>query len=191
MIRRPPRSTLFPYTTLFRSVVPVVPPAHVDGGEWWRQSACLGATRRDKRDSSRTITPGIVSDLFHSSEDRLVDEAFVEEGIDRFFEGVFGDALGRGGFEDALPRRAFAILVERRNDFEDSQLRLVRLAGGLLFRRGRGGHRRVARIRGLPVLRQQVAQSFREHCRVAGQIHGPVVVHGLYDSVGDRLLHAD
>src|SRR2546429_5829252 len=30
MIRRPPRSTLFPYTTLFRSGVPVMlaPPAH-------------------------------------------------------------------------------------------------------------------------------------------------------------------
>src|SRR5258708_13699543 len=27
MIRRPPRSTLFPYTTLFRSV-------HIDGGVW-------------------------------------------------------------------------------------------------------------------------------------------------------------
>src|SRR3712207_7962776 len=26
MIRRPPRSTLFPYTTLFRSLVPLVPP---------------------------------------------------------------------------------------------------------------------------------------------------------------------
>src|SRR2546422_11177114 len=25
MIRRPPRSTLFPYTTLFRSIVPILP----------------------------------------------------------------------------------------------------------------------------------------------------------------------
>src|SRR5690554_7769498 len=36
MIRRPPRSTLFPYTTLFRSLAPLVPPRegsldHVDG----------------------------------------------------------------------------------------------------------------------------------------------------------------
>src|SRR3712207_9141630 len=31
MIRRPPRSTLFPYTTLFRSVVGVDPPG---GREW-------------------------------------------------------------------------------------------------------------------------------------------------------------
>src|SRR3989442_7568494 len=28
MIRRPPRSTLFPYTTLFRSLIPVVAPAN-------------------------------------------------------------------------------------------------------------------------------------------------------------------
>src|SRR2546430_9951028 len=28
MIRRPPRSTLFPYTTLFRSLVAVIVPAH-------------------------------------------------------------------------------------------------------------------------------------------------------------------
>src|SRR2546422_3169576 len=28
MIRRPPRSTLFPYTTLFRSMIPTVSPSH-------------------------------------------------------------------------------------------------------------------------------------------------------------------
>src|SRR2546430_6006427 len=32
MIRRPPRSTLFPYTTLFRSVVGRQRPGHVAGG---------------------------------------------------------------------------------------------------------------------------------------------------------------
>src|SRR5256885_11802375 len=32
MIRRPPRSTLFPYTTLFRSGVLVGPPLHAPGG---------------------------------------------------------------------------------------------------------------------------------------------------------------
>src|SRR5260370_25716557 len=31
MIRRPPRSTLFPYTTLFRSVIPDT--HHLDGGK--------------------------------------------------------------------------------------------------------------------------------------------------------------
>src|SRR3712207_7006722 len=33
MIRRPPRSTLFPYTTLFRSVARVGVPEHGGGGE--------------------------------------------------------------------------------------------------------------------------------------------------------------
>src|SRR2546421_7746328 len=33
MIRRPPRSTLFPYTTLFRSAAPSdIVTAHIDGG---------------------------------------------------------------------------------------------------------------------------------------------------------------
>src|SRR3712207_8570027 len=32
MIRRPPRSTLFPYTTLFRSVIEVGPQLRGDGG---------------------------------------------------------------------------------------------------------------------------------------------------------------
>src|SRR3712207_8779715 len=40
MIRRPPRSTLFPYTTLFRSGGVTPPPR--DGGHRWaqRRSAC-------------------------------------------------------------------------------------------------------------------------------------------------------
>src|SRR2546428_2864351 len=33
MIRRPPRSTLFPYTTLFRSLVEITPPASRETGE--------------------------------------------------------------------------------------------------------------------------------------------------------------
>src|SRR5258707_8888432 len=36
MIRRPPRSTLFPYTTLFRSIQPIVHPMH-------REQAAPGA----------------------------------------------------------------------------------------------------------------------------------------------------
>src|SRR5436190_19702187 len=34
MIRRPPRSTLFPYTTLFRSFTFYVPHRHVYGEQW-------------------------------------------------------------------------------------------------------------------------------------------------------------
>src|SRR2546429_6362528 len=35
MIRRPPRSTLFPYTTLFRSPVETNHGLMVGGGRWW------------------------------------------------------------------------------------------------------------------------------------------------------------
>src|SRR2546426_7746911 len=48
MIRRPPRSTLFPYTTLFRSLVP---------------GLGMFAAGRDRR------TTGIVSDIYHHTID--------------------------------------------------------------------------------------------------------------------------
>src|SRR5688572_32552447 len=48
MIRRPPRSTLFPYTTLFRSVLDRIDPDHrmvpVDS-----RAQCLGARRGDRK----------------------------------------------------------------------------------------------------------------------------------------------
>src|SRR5690554_7648619 len=63
MIRRPPRSTLFPYTTLFRSVdVDVdqagrdVVPGHVDGLEGTRR----GDVRGDERDAA--VLDGDVAD---------------------------------------------------------------------------------------------------------------------------------
>src|SRR2546430_11203740 len=43
MIRRPPRSTLFPYTTLFRSCPPVTPPTP-------------GRSERQNRPPSATVT---------------------------------------------------------------------------------------------------------------------------------------
>src|SRR5258708_22358200 len=56
MIRRPPRSTLFPYTTLFRSIGGLRQPAHRLGGRGWRLGRGLGqlpAQRRDHRPRSR------------------------------------------------------------------------------------------------------------------------------------------
>src|SRR3712207_8239133 len=59
MIRRPPRSTLFPYTTLFRSETPrrrsvAVPPGPSDG-----QSGRSGASSNSKTSprSSRAVNP--------------------------------------------------------------------------------------------------------------------------------------
>src|SRR3712207_7744880 len=45
MIRRPPRSTLFPYTTLFRSVRPRAPRVDVDHGERQREQGVAEAGR--------------------------------------------------------------------------------------------------------------------------------------------------
>src|SRR3712207_8078163 len=41
MIRRPPRSTLFPYTTLFRSVLNVTPDSFSDGGRFTSVDAAV------------------------------------------------------------------------------------------------------------------------------------------------------
>src|SRR3712207_7391339 len=45
MIRRPPRSTLFPYTTLFRSLRPLLGRG---GGELARVQRCIGAAGRQE-----------------------------------------------------------------------------------------------------------------------------------------------
>src|SRR5438874_7172359 len=50
MIRRPPRSTLFPYTTLFRSVVAQRPSQHADAGH----ECCLQRAARGAQQHSRS-----------------------------------------------------------------------------------------------------------------------------------------
>src|SRR5438445_5307262 len=71
MIRRPPRSTLFPYTTLFRSLSPPNPPgrvvqavrkegnphALVDRGPGGGAGSDAGERRR-ARDAGRAVDPG-------------------------------------------------------------------------------------------------------------------------------------
>src|SRR5256884_5018356 len=48
MIRRPPRSTLFPYTTLFRSDIKTAPPPEFDGpGGVWSPESLLCAAVAD------------------------------------------------------------------------------------------------------------------------------------------------
>src|SRR5207253_5450133 len=46
MIRRPPRSTLFPYTTLFRS--------EIRWRQWLRERACANLRRRRRRSEEHT-----------------------------------------------------------------------------------------------------------------------------------------
>src|ERR1039457_1196294 len=53
MIRRPPRSTLFPYTTLFRSITTENPPS--DRRKIWR--TCLSNVRRSEEHTSELQSP--------------------------------------------------------------------------------------------------------------------------------------
>src|SRR2546430_6885667 len=52
MIRRPPRSTLFPYTTLFRSALSAC--------EYGMERACLGATAGRYGPQRSSLTGGVV-----------------------------------------------------------------------------------------------------------------------------------
>src|SRR3712207_7372710 len=71
MIRRPPRSTLFPYTTLFRSIVherlhPHVPP--------WRLGFARGAIVKHRADQIVTISEDVCLD-----QDELRSEEHTSE----------------------------------------------------------------------------------------------------------------
>src|SRR5256885_10651977 len=64
MIRRPPRSTLFPYTTLFRSLELRVPRLRQQGPRWVRRpfgDRPLGEPRRRHRDRSEEHTSELQS----------------------------------------------------------------------------------------------------------------------------------
>src|SRR3989454_9935587 len=68
MIRRPPRSTLFPYTTLFRSTMPEVPHRVVPRSQVEKEVRRLRAAVRDVK--------RYLQDLRAKAEDRAgVDEA--------------------------------------------------------------------------------------------------------------------
>src|SRR5260221_3616566 len=63
MIRRPPRSTLFPYTTLFRSLLPV-PEVSLPVGRWRPRPALARAgAARDQRSEEHTSELQSHSDL--------------------------------------------------------------------------------------------------------------------------------
>src|SRR2546426_9624049 len=65
MIRRPPRSTLFPYTTLFRSVSAgrwseVRVPTRVEGSRRLVRGGCQGTPRGERRECGcRAVSPRI------------------------------------------------------------------------------------------------------------------------------------
>src|SRR3712207_8053524 len=65
MIRRPPRSTLFPYTTLFRSCRSVAATHWIYGGRFQRRPGPRDVPRpscRDDRDAPRSIARSRVAE---------------------------------------------------------------------------------------------------------------------------------
>src|SRR5438132_8283824 len=85
MIRRPPRSTLFPYTTLFRSQEVFPPADHVRAGKPPRDLAGAVSRDRDRKstrlNSSHTVISYAVFCL--KKKKRSVDRLFVRaRGVD-------------------------------------------------------------------------------------------------------------
>src|SRR3712207_8183814 len=67
MIRRPPRSTLFPYTTLFRSAGlddRVPPPAE----QRWHADGVRPLREGDGREAARRVAPDLLRSEEHTSE---------------------------------------------------------------------------------------------------------------------------
>src|SRR2546430_13442201 len=68
MIRRPPRSTLFPYTTLFRSLEP--PREHQDPGEHEYDQRHAAKRQRGREAAGPEATPDVGEGNAHRSSDR-------------------------------------------------------------------------------------------------------------------------
>src|SRR2546422_4197786 len=61
MIRRPPRSTLFPYTTLFRSCRGRANPQPAVAGSWKASGPCLILRARDRKSTRLNSSHGYIS----------------------------------------------------------------------------------------------------------------------------------
>src|SRR5260221_4741596 len=61
MIRRPPRSTLFPYTTLFRSRAGRAPGAGASTGAKCRPDRALSPRRRDRKSTRLNSSHTVIS----------------------------------------------------------------------------------------------------------------------------------
>src|SRR5260221_10008020 len=67
MIRRPPRSTLFPYTTLFRSLRP--PAARTRAGTGNRPYQCRRRRTSARRGRPRSASPALIGSITGRSEE--------------------------------------------------------------------------------------------------------------------------
>src|SRR3712207_9121317 len=88
MIRRPPRSTLFPYTTLFRSEVAVI---GVDDEEWGQRLKAFVVTKGSSGPSEDQIKKHVKSNLAGYKVPREVE------------------------FMDELPRNATGKILDRKS----------------------------------------------------------------------------
>src|SRR5438046_7222001 len=185
------RTLLRPWGARVRRARPAPDRARVGDGP---QDAPLPQVRGEGRHRGPQVlvVPGLPaanrvasSDLLHPSEDRLVDQALVEERIDRLLERVLRYASRRRGLEDPFPRRPLAVRVQGRDDLEDLALRFIRLAARFRLDWPRGVDGRLAGRDRLAVLRQEVPPAFGAPPQVAGQVDLPVIVNALDDPVGD------
>src|SRR2546423_14434733 len=98
MIRRPPRSTLFPYTTLFRSLRDAATEEHLTGllGVGQRpepvRQAPLGDHVACQLGGALDVVRGAGGHRL-GSEDQFLRDAPAEERGDRALEPAFGDAV--------------------------------------------------------------------------------------------------
>src|SRR5260370_21475002 len=67
MIRRPPRSTLFPYTTLFRSIVDTMELYQFGITAPWERSHHVQYVGDAGRHASAKVLPGVAKDDDHTS----------------------------------------------------------------------------------------------------------------------------
>src|SRR3712207_8968051 len=79
MIRRPPRSTLFPYTTLFRSAPAALPGlGHAGGGDRERHAARLLPQRELAPVLLLAVVPAVIAP---ENDDRVVRIGALRQGL--------------------------------------------------------------------------------------------------------------
>src|SRR3712207_9586924 len=88
MIRRPPRSTLFPYTTLFRSLT------ELDGVEDLRNVVVIGATNRPDLIDPALLRPGRLERLVYVPPPDAEARAEILRGVSRNKPVASGGGLG-------------------------------------------------------------------------------------------------
>src|ERR1035438_8118836 len=100
MIRRPPRSTLFPYTTLFRSGVPINMPSLYRAFRLQEKAAMVGFDWEKKEDVWKKVIEEI--EEMHVSEREETREELEKEVGDVFFAMVNYSRFLKINPEDAL-----------------------------------------------------------------------------------------